>query len=150
LENDITHTYPGTIVSGNIFDVLGVRPAAGRLLTAADDQPGAGPDGWAGVLSQRLWLERYAGDASVISRHVQLNGYRVTIVGVAPENFAGIMVSSRPDFYMPLNYEPVLRHRKRASMRRNPLSFNLPPMARLKPGITVAQASAELSAVTHQ
>jgi predicted permease len=150
LENDITHTYPGTIVSGNIFDVLGVRPAAGRLLTAADDQPGGGPDGWAVVISHRFWVEHYAADASVIGRHVQLNGYSVTIVGVAPESFAGIMVSSRPDFYMPLNYEPVMRQRQRDSMLRNPLSFNLTPMARLKPGITVAQASAELSAVTRQ
>jgi predicted permease len=150
LENDITHTYPGTIVSGNIFDVLGVRPAAGRLLTAADDQPGGGPDGWAVVISHRFWVEHYAGDVSVIGRHVQLNGYSVTIVGVAPENFAGIMVSSRPDFYMPLNYEPVMRQRQRDSMLRNRLSFNLTPMARLKPGITAAQASGELSAVTHQ
>jgi predicted permease len=150
LENDSTHTYPGTIVSGNIFDVLGVRPVAGRLLTAADDQPGGGLDGWAVVISHRFWLEHYAADASVIGRHVQLNGYSVTIVGVAPENFAGIMVSSRPDFYMPLNYEPVMRQRQRDSMLRNPLSFNLTPMARLKPGITVAQASADLSAVTPQ
>jgi predicted permease len=150
LESDVTHTYPGTIVSGNIFDVLGVRPAAGRLLTAADDQPGGGPDGWAVVISHRFWVEHYAADASVIGRHVQLNGYSVTIVGVAPSDFAGIMVSSRPDFYMPLNYEPVMRQRQRDSFLRNPLSFALTPMARLKPGITVAQASAELAAVTHQ
>jgi predicted permease len=150
LENDITHTYPGTIVSGNIFDVLGVRPAEGRLLTAADDQPGGGPDGWAVVISHRFWVEHYASAASVIGHHVQLNGYSVTIVGVAPKNFEGIMVSSHPDFYMPLNYEPVMRQRQRDSMLRSPLSFNLTPMARLKPGITVAQASAELSAVTPQ
>jgi predicted permease len=150
LESDVTHTYPGTIVSGNIFDVLSVRPAAGRLLTAADDQPGGGPDGWAVVISHRFWVEHYAADPSVIGRHVPLNGYSVTIVGVAPENFEGIMVSSRPDFYMPLNYEPVMRQQQRDSMLRNPLSFNLTPMARLNPGITVAQASAELSAVTRQ
>ena len=148
LENDMTHTYPGTIVSGNIFDVLGVQPAIGRLLTTADDQPGGGPDGWAVVISHPFWVEHYAADPSVIGRHVQLNGYSVTIVGVAPEHFEGIMVSSRPDFYMPLNYEPVMRQRQRDSMLRNPLSFNLTPMARLKPDITVAQASAELSAVT--
>jgi predicted permease len=148
LENDMTHTYPGTIVSGNIFDVLGVQPAIGRLLTTADDQAGGGPDGWAVVISHPFWVEHYAADPSVIGRHVQLNGYSVTIVGVAPENFEGIMVSSRPDFYMPLNYEPVMRQRQRDSMLRNPLSFNLTPMARLKPGITVAQASAELSAAT--
>src|SRR3984885_159968 len=150
LENDITHTYPGTIVSGNIFDVLGVRPAAGRLLTAADDQPGGGPDGWAVVISHQFWVQHYAADPSVVGRRVQLNGYSVTIVGIAPADFEGIMVSSRPDFYMPLNYEPVMRQRQRDSFLRNPLSFNLTPMARLKPGFTVAQSSAELAAVTHQ
>ena len=150
LEDDITHAYPGTVVSGNIFDVLGVRPAIGRLLTTADDQPGGGPDGWAVVISHQFWVEHYAADPSVIGRHVQLNGYSVTIVGVAPSDFEGIMVSSRPDFYMPLNYEPVMRQRQRDSFLRNPLSFALTPMARLKPGITVAQASAELAAVTHQ
>jgi len=150
LENDVAHSYPGTIVSGNIFDVLGVRPAAGRLLTAADDQPGGGPDGWAVVISHQFWVQHYAADPSVVGRRVQLNGYSVTIVGIAPADFEGIMVSSRPDFYMPLNYEPVMRQRQRDSFLRNPLSFNLTPMARLKPGITVAQASAELAAVTHQ
>ena len=150
LESDVTHTYPGTIVSGNIFDILGVRPAAGRLLTAADDQPGAGPDGWAAVISHQFWVEHYVADPSVVGRHGQLNGYSVAIVGVTPADFEGIMVSSRPDFYMPLNYEPVMRQRQRDSFLRNPLSFNLTPMARLKPGITGAQASAELAAVTHQ
>jgi MacB-like periplasmic core domain len=53
LESDVTHTYPGTIVSGNIFDILGIRPAAGRLLTAADDQTGGGRmDGlWSSAIS---------------------------------------------------------------------------------------------------
>ena len=150
LESDVTHTYPGTIVSGNIFDILGVRPAAGRLLSAADDQPGGGTDGWAVVISHQFWVEHYAADPSVIGRHVQLNGYSATIVGVTPADFEGIMVSSRPDFYMPLNYEPVMRQRQRDSFLRNPLSFNLTPMARLKPGISHAQASAELGALTQQ
>jgi predicted permease len=150
LESDVTHTYPGTIVSGNMFDILGVRPAAGRLLTAADDQPSGGTDGWAVVISHQFWVDHYSADPSVIGRHVQLNGYSVTIVGVTPADFEGIMVSSRPDFYMPLNYEPVMRQRQRDSFLRNPLSFELTPMARLKPGVTLAQASAELAAVTHQ
>jgi ABC-type antimicrobial peptide transport system permease subunit len=97
-----------------------------------------------------FWVEHYAADPSVIGHHIQLNGYRGTIVGVAPSNFEGIVVSSRPDFYMPLNYEPVMRQRQRDSMLRNPFIFYLTTMARLKPGVTEAQASAELSAVTYQ
>jgi hypothetical protein len=56
LEDNVTRSYPGTILSGNAFDVLGIRAAAGRLLTAADDQPGGGPDGWAVVISHRFGL----------------------------------------------------------------------------------------------
>src|ERR1700761_3726769 len=56
LESGVTHSYPGTIVSGNIFDVLGVRPAVGRLLTTTDDQPGGGPDGWAVVISHQFCI----------------------------------------------------------------------------------------------
>jgi len=148
LENETTHTYPRTIVSGNIFEVLGVRPAIGRLLTPCNDQPGGGPDGWAVVISHQFWVEHSAADPRVIGHHIQLNGYSATIVGVAPSEFEGIMVSSRPDFYMPLNYEPVMRQRKRDSFLRNPLSFTLTPMARLKPGVTVEHASAELASVT--
>ncbi len=85
-------------MSGNTFQVLGVRPAAGRLLTPQDDQRGGGPDGWAAVISHRFWQEHYAGDPSVIGKHVTLADHSVTIVGVAPEGFEGIVVESRPDF----------------------------------------------------
>ena len=142
------HSYPGAIVSGNTFNVLGVRPAAGRLLNAADDQYGGGPDGWAVVISHQFWVEHYHADPAVIGTHVTLNDYSVTIVGVTPASFGGIIVTAQPDFYMPLNFEPVMRQRQKDSMLRNPLIFDLTTMARLKPGIPRAQASAELATLT--
>jgi predicted permease len=147
-EGDSRHDYPGAIVSGNTFDVLGVRPAAGRLLNAADDQPGGGPDGWAVVISHQFWVEHYHADPAVIGTHVTLSDYSVTIVGVTPASFGGIIVTAQPDFYMPLNYEPLMRQRQKDSMLRNPFIFDLTTMARLKPGVTRTQASAELATLT--
>ena len=149
-EGDSLHSYPGTLVSGNAFEVLGVRPALGRLLTRADDRPGGGPDGWATVISHRFWMEHYHADPSVIGRHIMLSGYSVTIVGVTSAGFEGIIVTSRPDFYVPLEYEPVMRQRQKDSMLHNPSSMLLTTIGRLKPGTTLAQADAELSTLTHQ
>ena len=150
LEGDSQHSYPGALVSGNAFEVLGVRPALGRLLTRADDQPGGGPDGWVAVISHSFWKEHYHGDPSVIGRRVMLSGYSATIVGVTSAGFKGIIVTSQPDFYMPLEYEPVMRQRQKDSMLYKPSYLWLTTIGRLKPGITLAQANAEMSTLTHQ
>ena len=147
-EGDTQRGYPGALVEGNAFGVLGIRPAAGRLLTPSDDQPGGGPDGWAAVISHQFWVEHFHADPSVIGRHIMLSDHSVTIVGVAPERFEGIIVTSRPDFYLPLEYEAVLRGA--ASMMHQPGSLWLTTMARLNPGATLAQASAEVTALFRQ
>jgi predicted permease len=149
-DGDARHSYPGAIVSGNAFEVLGVRPAVGRLLTSADDQPGGGADGWAVVMSHQFWVEHYHADPSVVGRHVILNDYSVTIVGVAPASFEGIIVTSRPDFYMPLEFEPVMRQRQKDSMLHSPYGVWLTTMGRMKPGVTLPQASAEVSTLRRQ
>jgi predicted permease len=149
-EGDTKRSYPGAMVSGNTFEVLGVRPAIGRLLTPADDRPGGGPDGWAMVISHPFWVEHYHADPAVVGRQVMVNGHGATIVGVAPANFEGIIVTSRPDFYMPLEYEPVIRQPFGDSMLHRPGILWLTTMARLKTGVTLAQASTEISALSHQ
>jgi predicted permease len=148
-EGGSTRSYPGAMVSGNAFEVLGVQPAVGRLLTPADDRPGGGPDGWATVISHQFWVEHYHADPAVVGRQVSVNGHGATIVGVAPARFEGIIVTSRPDFYMPLEYEPVIRQPFGDSMLHRPGNLWLTPMARLKPGVTLGQASAEVSALSH-
>lgn len=98
----------GAIVSGNAFRSLGTRPAAGRLLTPADDQPGGGPDGLAAVISYRIWMARYHADPSVIGRHITVTDHDATIVGVAPPGFEGVIVAEHPDIYLPLEFQAVL------------------------------------------
>ena len=136
------HIYSGAVVSGNAFQVLGVKAAAGRLLAPADDQRGGGPDGWAAVISHRFWQQHYHADPAIIGQHVTLTDHSVTIVGVAPEGFEGVFVAIHPDFYLPLEYEPVMRGA--GSMLRQPGGLWLSVWARLKPGVSLKMASAEM------
>jgi len=137
--------YSGAVVSGNAFQVLGILPAAGRLLTPEDDQRGGGPDGWAAVISHRFWQQHYHADASIIGRHITLSGHSVTIVGVAPEGFEGVLVAMHPDFYLPLEYEPVMRGA--GSLLRQPGNLWLSIWARLRPGISREAAAAEMTSI---
>jgi predicted permease len=136
------HVYSGAVVSGNTFQVLGIAPAAGRLLTPADDQRGGGPDGWAAVISHRFWQQHYHSDPSIIGKHVTLTDHSVTIVGVAPKGFEGVFVAMHPDFYLPLEYEPVMRGAR--SLLRQPGGLWIMVWARLMPGVSQKMASAEM------
>ncbi len=136
------HVYSGAVVSGNTFPVLGIAPAAGRLLTPQDDRKGGGPDGWAAVISHRFWQEHYRADPSVIGKRVTLTDHNVTIVGVAPKGFEGLIAAMHPDFYLPLEYEPVMRGA--GSVLHLPGNVWLTTWARLKPGIDLKSASAEV------
>jgi len=135
----------GAVVSGNTFESLGLHPAAGRLLEPADDQPGGGPDGWAAVISYRLWMEQYHGDASVVGRRVTVTDHGVTIVGVAPPRFEGMLVGEHPDLYLPVEFSAALNGNE--ATLHDPMANFLTAFARLKPGVTRAQAQAEARVV---
>src|SRR5450755_2191845 len=76
----------GMSVSGNFFDLLGVRPARGRALSVADDAKDSAP---AAVISHRYWQRRFALDPTIVGRTVFLKGMPFALVGVAPEGFSG-------------------------------------------------------------
>lgn len=141
------HGIHGAVVRGNAFQVLGVRPAAGRLLTPADDQRGGGPDGWAAVISHRLWVQRYHSDPSVIGKHVTVTDHGVTIVGVAPQGFEGVVVAEHPDIYLPLEFTAALNGEDGLHSGGR---LWLTTFARLKPGVSREQAAAELAAIFPQ
>jgi hypothetical protein len=81
-----------TTVSGEYFDVLGVRPIVGRAITS-DDVRTVAP---VAMLSAQYWMDRYHGDASVIGKTLLLNGQPVTVVGIAPPRFAGVYTGVVP------------------------------------------------------
>lgn len=142
-EDTGSHLHSGAIVSGNAFQALGVAPVVGRLLNSADDQIGGGADGWAAVISHRFWQIQFRSDPSVIGKSIMLSGHAVTIVGVTPPGFEGIVVGEHPDFYLPLEFEPVIRGSE--STLRNPGTLWLSTWARLGPGISAKKASAEMN-----
>lgn len=90
----------GELISGNYFQMFKLNAFSGRLVTPADDRPGAAP---VAVMSYRLWSERYASDPSVIGSSFELNNKPFTIVGIAPPDFFGDSLRTPPpDFFVPL------------------------------------------------
>src|SRR5580704_4823961 len=93
-------------VSGNFFTTFGIGPFAGRVLTDADDQPGAAP---AVVMSYQAWQSDYGSDLSVVGTTFYLQSHPVTVVGIAPPGFFGDRISPNPPaFWIPLSAEPLL------------------------------------------
>jgi putative ABC transport system permease protein len=90
----------GTMVSGNYFEVLGIPPAAGRVLAPADNlREDAHPSV---VLSYDFWQRRFAGSPSAVGRAITLNGSPFTVVGVARSGFHGTAVGNSPDLFLPI------------------------------------------------
>lgn len=117
-------------VTANYFDMLGVRPAVGRLMQPADDQAGATP---AMVISFRTWIEQFGGDPSIVGRTFLINGIAVTLVGVAERGFFGETVRVDPaGVWLPLGQEPVLRGP--TSLRDRPAQNWLYAIGRVRPG----------------
>jgi predicted permease len=143
-EGGSMHGIHGAMVTGNAFEVLGVHPAAGRLLVSADDQPGGGLNGWAGVISYRAWMEKYHADPTVVGRHITVTDRAVTIVGVAPEGFEGALVAEHPDIYLPTEFDGSLNGE--ASLHSGGHLW-LTTLARLKRETSRAQAAAEMDSI---
>jgi predicted permease len=138
--------YASTFVSGNYFDMFGLSPAAGRLLSAADDQRGAPA---VAVISHRLWTHRDQGRADVAGMAVLMNGVPATIVGVAPAAFYGEMLKETPaDFWIPISSEPLLQ--PQARLIDQPQAHWLYAIGRLAPGTDTGPIAAQLTARLQQ
>ena len=123
-------------ITSEFFPVMGVAPRLGRPFTADDDRPGSGS---IAVISETLWRARFAADPAIAGRTVQLNGVPHTVVGVMPAEFqfprgAG---GAAPDIWVPIA-EPIQLYRGR---------HFLWVVARLRDGVTVAQAQSEMDAI---
>jgi putative ABC transport system permease protein len=122
-------------VSGNYFDVLGVKPILGRTFTREEN--GERAQAFTAVISYRLWQTYFHGDRSILGRVVRMNTYPVTIVGVAPAEFYGDFPGIALDAWVPA---PLASERE-----RNARQFRA--IVRLKPGVSISQASAEAATV---
>jgi predicted permease len=130
----------GRLVSGGFFEVLGVRPAIGRLFTTAEDRselPYA-------VISHRYWQRRFGGQPDVLGKTFALRKVALTIIGVAPAGFIGETTGQQPDLWLPVRMQPgVLPGVDRLHDTPPEKVMWLQVFGRLKTGVTPAQAEAE-------
>jgi predicted permease len=136
----------GAIATENYFGVLGVRPALGRFFTPNEDgAPGAQP---VVVISHKFWKTRFGGDSSVVGRTVRVNGYALTVVGVAPPKFGGVLALLRTDAWLPMAMQPQLR--PGSDLLTNPGPGWLQLFARVRGNVGRDAVQRELSRVTAQ
>ncbi len=133
----------GSLVTVNYFAVLGVVPAAGRLLSTADgEQPGASP---VAVLSHRFWTRRFDRDPTIVGRTVTLNRHPFIVVGVASEGFHGTGVRAL-DLWVPMNMAAAATSPGTTALTDRAAGWLLIG-GRLKPGSSLPQAAAEMDVV---
>jgi putative ABC transport system permease protein len=123
----------GYRVTPNFFDVLGVKPAMGRAFTAGEAVPGHDQEV---VLSNRMWRERYAADPAILGKTIRIDSKSTVVVGVMPANFVYPIPS---DLWMPLAMT--------GKEKENRSDHSLHPVGLLRPGVTIAQANAELATI---
>ena len=129
------------IVSGSYFPVLGVGPAAGRLIEPGDDTaPGAGP---VVVLSYDFWQGQLGGAADIVGRKVLIGNHPMTVVGVAAAGFRGVDVGAVPALWIPTSMYADANLGTEEDLVHGPTRW-LQILARLRPGVSVAQAQAGL------
>src|SRR5688572_3464861 len=124
----------GYRVSVSLFPMLGVSPQLGRWFTTEEDQAGANP---VVIMSHRLWQRRFGGDPNIVGKPLTLSGRSVTVVGVMPAGFR--IDSEAEELWVPIAFTE--------EEQQNRSAHYLDVVARLKPGVTLPQAQAEMSTI---
>ncbi len=138
----------GDLVTGNYFEVLGVRPAIGRLLLPGDARSGS--DTAVAVLSYGLWQRRFGGRRDAVGRRIAVNGFPFTVVGVTPREFDGTVTGAAFDLWVPLASQPQTIPRLSANILENRAAGWIDIFGRLKPEVSAAQAGAEMKTIAQQ
>ncbi len=141
-----TERVNASLVSGSYFEVLGLQPAKGRLISSGDDVTIGGHP--VAVISYDYWQRRFGGDPATVGKTVRINAASMEIVGVAPPNFRGLEVGQDVQVYVPLAMKRVVTPTWDELESRR--AMFLTPVARLKPGITIEQARARLDVLYKQ
>src|SRR5215831_15715353 len=152
--NELTYTESGqsrlvsaALVSGSAFPVLGVKAELGRLFDDSDDSQGGG-GAWSANISYGFWQREFHGQAAVVGRTLVINQVAVTIVGVLPRGFSGVLVGQDPQIVLPLEIDAAFAAlRDRPSIRQNQYYSQVVVLGRLKPGVTIDQARANAESI---
>ena len=136
----------GYLVSGNYFDVLGVKAAVGQTFSPAEDQtPGAHP---VVVLSYGCWQRRFGADPGIVGQTIILNSHQFTVIGIAPEGFTGTERIFTPEVWAPSMMQAWIDPGAAGLEQRG--SSQWFTVGRLKPGVSATQARAALNALAAQ
>ncbi len=128
----------GDCVAGNFFPMLGVKPAIGRLIGTQNNSM-AGSDSAVAVLSWSYWNSKFNRNPAVLGKHIVVDNVPVTVIGVTPRGFFGVQVGVQPNIWVPLALDWMIHPRDRVS----PGTLRL--IGRLKPGVSIEQARAEMT-----
>lgn len=134
-------------VSGNYFDVLGLRPVAGRFFRIEEQEDALGKHPVV-IISERFWRWHFHADPGLMGQTVRLNGRELTVIGIAPAEFLGTVVGNSYDFWLPLSMDPSLSGS--GDWLRNRGARGLKVLARLRPGVSLAQARAEIQTIARR
>ncbi len=133
----------GYLATGNYFDVLGVKPLLGRFFHAEDDlHEGGSPYA---VLSYGSWKARFGGDPEIVGKTIRINRQPYTVLGVAGRDFHGTEVFYWPEVWVPMMMQAQIEPGN--AWLDEPATFNTWVIGRLKPGVTAAQATANLNTI---
>ena len=135
----------GELVTGNLFRVLGVSPLLGRLITEDDDRGEGAP---VAAISYALWQRKYHGDPGVIGQSLQVGTRVLTIVGVTPRDYRGSMVGLGLHVFVPIRMQPLLLPMGNFIDRIERDNHWLMTVGRVKPGVRVEQARAEVNVLS--
>jgi predicted permease len=133
----------GFLVTHNFFDVVGVRPALGRLFLPEDDEPGTP---LVAVLSHATWKRRFGADSSIVGQTIRLNRHTFTVIGVTQEGFRGPVSLLDIGAWLPMSAAPAMNDDYQMNSRRHTW---VDALGRRSPGVTPAQASAALNRISH-
>ena len=138
-------TGDGMLVSGSYFNTLRLSPALGRLIGPSDDETIGGH--FVAVLSHSFWSARFGADRSVLGQSITVNGHPMEIIGVAPRDFEGTTLGTRPLVFVPITMRGVLSNGFNGFENRRNYWIYL--FGRLKPGVTAKQAKTALNGIYH-
>ncbi|MEP6779400.1 MAG: ABC transporter permease [Gemmatimonadaceae bacterium] len=136
----------GNLVSGNYFDVLGIKPAVGRFFTGEERTvPDAFP---VAVISYEFWQRQFAGDSAIVGRQLLINGAKFNVVGIAPRQFAGLYPVIRTDVWLPLMMERQVRGGTEILTKAGTAWLEL--FGRVGPRVSIGAAQTEIAAITKE
>jgi len=132
--------------SAEFFDVLGVKPIIGRNFARSDEEAGGGAGGFKIILSQDFWQKHFGGDQNVIGRTIELDRRQFTIIGVLPAGFQFPIQADPIEFYVTFAEDAATADGSKTQTEQRG-SHSLEAVARLKSGVTIAQAQSDLGTI---